>query len=99
MFLLTLAFSLSVTTFGVRRLKADDCVYDYMHQVGGSIAPCEYKPNVVASVTIGDAAVSAFNIDGAHLESKGAMKYLKDLNGNSNFIKCSSPECPELSIS
>lgn len=73
-----------------------DCVYDAMHSLGGSIAPCAYVPNIVSSVTIGDANIPGFDIDGAHLQSVGAMKYLHDLVGNSNFLKCTTPECPEL---
>ena len=80
------------------RRRVDDCVYDSMHKVGGTIVPCDYTPNIVSSVTIGDSAVPAFDVDGAHLQSRGAMKYLKELGGYTDFVKCSSPDCPELSV-
>lgn len=91
--------SLAALVECVQNRAPDNCVYDQMHKAGGAIAACTYTPVIRASVTIGD-TTPAFDIDGAHLESRGAIKYLKEANkpglSSTDFLKCTTPQCPEL---
>ena len=72
--------------------------YDYMHVAGGTIPPCAYAPLVVYNQTIGEDETYAFGVDGSHLNSQGALAYLKSLYslGTDQFVKCSTPDCTEL---
>jgi hypothetical protein len=81
--------------------RGGDCAaYDYMHTAGGPIAPCAYVPNYVFNVTIGENSDQAFSIDGSHLQSKGAIAYLKGKNNppldTDDFMKCQMADCSDL---
>ena len=81
--------------------RGDDCPpYDYMHAAGGPIAPCTYVPNLVFNVTIGENSEPAFSVDGSHLQSKGAIAYLKSKNNPpldvEDFMKCQMADCSDL---
>ena len=88
-----LMMALNVHSLDSRR----DCVYDQMHTDGGTNAPCDYQSQVVSNV--GDGTTVAFQVDGAHLRSRGPVKYIKSKRGLSatDFLGCQSPQCPELS--
>jgi len=91
--------AVSAPTFlSLKRGDSDCPPYDYMHTNGGPIAPCVYTPKYVANITIGENSDTAFTIDGAHLESKGAMAYLKsklELDTD-QFMKCQMADCSDL---
>ena len=80
--------------------KAPDCAYDSMHVQGGQNPPCAYNAVPVATITVAGSSVPAFQVDGAHLSSIGAIKYMKQRRGMSptDFLTCSSPPCNELDI-
>ncbi len=81
-----------------------DCgTYDYMHTSGGSTDPCPYTPNIVHTVTVGDGNTYAFGVDGAHLQSQGAMSYIKSINepplSPTEHLQCGPTGCGQTTIS
>lgn len=89
-----------IITSPVSAVRGPDCKYDIMHSQGGQNPPCEYNPVPVATITVAGSSNPAFQVDGAHLSSIGAVKYMKQKKGMSptDFLACSSPPCNELNI-
>jgi hypothetical protein len=92
-------FALVSAAANALRLRGD-CPYDSMHTSGGQNSPCGYDAVPVATVSIAGSSTPAFQVDGAHLTSVGALKYMKSRKGMSptDFLSCSSPPCTELNI-
>ena len=98
-------FALPLFIFGIvlapgNSVRAPDCAYDSMHAQGGQNPPCAYNAVPVATITVAGSSVPAFQVDGAHLSSIGAVKYMKQRKSMSptDFLACSSPACNELNI-
>jgi hypothetical protein len=90
-------FSLLSLAASVRR-DTPCPAYDSMHTAGGTIPPCAYVPQIVYNQTIGQDETYAFGVDGSHLNSQGAVAYLKSLYSLSpdQFVACTTPDCSEL---
>ncbi len=90
-----------ISLFGLAQSVRRDTpcpAYDSMHVAGGTIPPCAYVPLNVFNQTIGEDETYAFGVDGSHLNSQGAVAYLKSLYSLSpdQFVACTTPDCSEL---
>jgi hypothetical protein len=80
---------------------SDPCVYDGFHNSGSMSGGCQYQQKNVINVAMGgwENPTTVFSVDGSHLNSRGAMQYLKARRNKqpSEFVKCVTSECTELS--